>query len=252
MWFNQTRFKPGKVRFSIVDILSWTFCFCAWFSLFTNKIKVLMMVLHHRTSIHFISILAPLPPAGMSLIFSLIITICLCGWQPTAPRTCGIHLAIFAAIVVILDSAELVLALWPLFEIGWYKAFATGFMLKYTTLSLLMQCIQCLLRFPCYQSSRGFIGNMLLFWLHAHRYAIDMLVSVFVFWTMAPLAPIDWIRNQLCPGCSIHQLLIYRDPGHLVRAEAEVWRNDWSSYSLRQDARASHAGLSASREPLAP
>ena len=27
-------------------------------------------------------------------------------------------------------------------------------------------------------------------------------------------------EDYFCPGCSAHQLLIYRDPGHLARAEA--------------------------------
>ena len=30
-------------------------------------------------------------------------------------------------------------------------------------------------------------------------------------------------KDYFCPGCSAHQLLIYRDPGHLARAEAAAW-----------------------------
>ena len=30
----------------------------------------------------------------------------------------------------------------------------------------------------------------------------------------------ELLKDYLCPGCSAHQLLIYRDPGHLARTEA--------------------------------
>jgi len=31
---------------------------------------------------------------------------------------------------------------------------------------------------------------------------------------------LEMSEDYFCPGCSAHQLLIYRDPGHLARAEA--------------------------------
>ncbi|CAE8582816.1 unnamed protein product [Polarella glacialis] len=39
---------------------------------------------------------------------------------------------------------------------------------------------------------------------------------------MAPFVLLNSLNEYLCPGCSAHMLLVYRDPGHLARKEAVV------------------------------
>merc|ERR1712107_357561 len=54
-------------------------------------------------------------------------------------------------------------------------------------------------------------------WLLAHRMAFDLIVSMFIFITLMPFALFDKLRMSCCAGCSIHQLLLFRDAGHAQR-----------------------------------
>ena len=47
-----------------------------------------------------------------------------------------------------------------------------------------------------------------------------MFIDVIFLLQPWPILQPPLLQDYFCPGCSAHQLLIYRDPGHLARAEA--------------------------------
>lgn len=42
----------------------------------------------------------------------------------------------------------------------------------------------------------------------------------FILVTLFPFVLLDTLNAMLCRGCSLHNLLIYRDPGHLAKEAA--------------------------------
>jgi len=159
---------------------------------------------------------APAPAAGLSHAASN-------GFEVGSRQCCemGIPLAFSACVVTITDIAEAIFVLRIFYEVGWYNAFIAGFILKW---ALLIMCIffgEGLLRARCCMVL-GCCGLPLQLWVRAHRMARDMVVSSIIFILMVPFVLLNSVNEYLCPGCSAHQLLIYRDPGHLARKEAVV------------------------------
>merc|ERR1712232_579759 len=60
-------------------------------------------------------------------------------------------------------------------------------------------------------------GRAASHWVHANRMFRDLTCSSFLLLVMVPMVAITSLNTILCPGCSIHQLLIYRDTGHQKR-----------------------------------
>lgn len=153
--------------------------------------------------------------------------------QEAPPRQCcefGIPLTFSAWTVSCLDLAEAVYAIYVFIVIGWRNAFVAGFILKW---GLLIMCIffgEGMLRARCC-NLLGCCGLPLQLWVRAHRMSRDIMVSSIIFSVMVPFVVLNSINVYLCPGCSAHQLLIYRDPGHLARTEAVVMdvlgEGDW-------------------------
>lgn len=142
----------------------------------------------------------------------------------------GIPLTFSAWTVTVLDIAEAVYAIYVFVAIGWRNASVAGFILKW---GLLMMCIffgEGMLRAQCCNLVER-CGLPLQLWVRAHRMARDIVVSSIIFSVMVPFVVLNSINDYFCPGCSAHQLLIYRDPGHLARAEAVVMdvlgEGDW-------------------------
>jgi len=145
------------------------------------------------------------------------------GFEVGSRQCCemGIPLAFSACVVTITDVAEAIFVLRIFYEVGWYNGFIAGFILKW---ALLVMCIffgEGLLRSRCCMLL-GFCGLPLQLWVRAHRMARDVAVSSIIFVLMVPFVFFNSVNEYLCPGCSAHQLLIYRDPGHLARKEAVV------------------------------
>ncbi|CAK9110029.1 1 [Durusdinium trenchii] len=168
-----------------------------------------------------------------------------------APRWCelGIPLTFSAWTVTVLDLAEAVYAIYVFVAIGWRNASVAGFILKW---GLLMICIffgEGMLRARCC-NILGCCGLPLQLWVRAHRMARDIIVSSIIFSVMVPFVVLNSINDYFCPGCSAHQLLIYRDPGHLARAEAVVMdvlgEGDWIE---EDDARGSFDGTMPTKVP---
>merc|ERR1719401_756542 len=87
---------------------------------------------------------------------------------------------------------------------------------------MFVQLGEGILRSRCFISA-GPCGLPVQLWVRAHRMARDMLTSSLIFFIgLAPIVLLNKLNELLCPGCSAHQLLIYRQPGHLARKEAVI------------------------------
>ncbi|CAE8697969.1 unnamed protein product [Polarella glacialis] len=113
-------------------------------------------------------------------------------------------------LVVAVDLSEAAYCLYIFYKLGWRTAYLSGFILKWATLMMRRDAQISLLRRP---------GQL---WVRAHRMARDIACSSLIFWVMAPFVLLNSLNEYLCPGCSAHMLLVYRDPGHLARKEAVV------------------------------
>jgi hypothetical protein len=140
-----------------------------------------------------------------------------------APEPCckGIPLALSATLIVLLDIAEAVAALYDMYWIGWYNAFLAGLILKWGMLLMLLTVGEGLLRCQCCGAC-GLLTLPIQMWVKAHRMARDILVSSLIMAVLFPIVLLNLFNEKLCPGCSVHQLLIYRDPGHISRKEAVI------------------------------
>jgi len=101
-------------------------------------------------------------------------------------------------------------------------------LLKYYLLSLLLRLSECVL---CLDVCSPLVQSLLRLWLCAHRHARDAIVSSIIFWPLGVFVLFDRVRDYFCHGCSLHQLLIFRAAGQLVRNVGEIQhhRSDISS-----------------------
>jgi hypothetical protein len=125
-------------------------------------------------------------------------------------------LGYYALAVVILDTIEAFASMWLLAAVMWWKTLVAGFVLKYFALSFVLLCADCILRLKADQHPDAVKRAlaMLKNWLQAHRFSFDVVVSSFLFWTLSPIVAFDRIRAYCFPGFSIHNIIIYRQPGH--------------------------------------
>eukprot|EP00931_Biecheleriopsis_adriatica_P039465 TRINITY_DN22569_c0_g2_i1.p1 TRINITY_DN22569_c0_g2~~TRINITY_DN22569_c0_g2_i1.p1 ORF type:complete len:2009 (+),score=358.66 TRINITY_DN22569_c0_g2_i1:92-6118(+) len=175
------------------------------------------------------------------------------GLDAAPPQCCkfGIPLTISACMVTMLDVCETVLFLYVFYTVGWRNAFIAGIVLKWALLHVVIFFGEGMLRASCC-SFLGCCGLPLQLWVRAHRMARDIMVSSIIFGIMAPFVVLNSVNEYLCPGCNAHQLLIYRDPGHLARKEAEVFDiydgEGWPGLDAEEGKASGVEGLS----PVAP
>merc|ERR1719195_2562848 len=99
--------------------------------------------------------------------------------------------------------------------VDWWRDVLTGVILKYSFLSLMLVCCECLLSLRCCVQCRAVCKwpkACLELWLLAHRLAADALISAFIFSVLSFGVLWDWLRSTFCcNSCSLHNLLIFRD-----------------------------------------
>merc|ERR1719491_2191984 len=123
--------------------------------------------------------------------------------------------AMSAIIVLFLGIAESVAALYPFFLwLTWKKAIIAGLILKWASLTVCIYLLENSMPSCVCSASLPFHN-----WVRAHRMARDMIVSLIVVLPQLLLVLFVAINEHVCPGCSAHQLLIYRDPGAVERQE---------------------------------
>jgi len=142
-------------------------------------------------------------------------------WDKCFAINLGIPLPVSALVVATLDVVEAVWTLTNFFRLEWYNGLMAGLILKWAMLVLILFLMESVLRNRIVRSV-GILGLPLQLWTHSHKIFRDILASSIIFWALAPFVAFNSLNDLLCPGCSLHMLLIYRDPGHLQRKEVEL------------------------------
>eukprot|EP00933_Yihiella_yeosuensis_P040353 TRINITY_DN34639_c0_g1_i1.p1 TRINITY_DN34639_c0_g1~~TRINITY_DN34639_c0_g1_i1.p1 ORF type:complete len:1965 (+),score=368.55 TRINITY_DN34639_c0_g1_i1:571-5895(+) len=159
----------------------------------------------------------------------------------------GVPLAISSLLVVLFDLGETIYFIRMFDQLGWRNAFLAGLILKWGLLVMCLFLAEGLLKARCC-NVMGCCGLPLQLWVRAHKMARDIFCSSLIFGAMVPLVLLNSLNEYLCPGCNAHQLLIYRDPGHLARKEAvvvDIFGDDADGWT----AGTSSADLEASSRP---
>lgn len=132
--------------------------------------------------------------------------------------------------VTLLDLGEAIFSLRQLLQIEWVKSFAAGMVLKYSLLSFLLFCAECIFSFKDGPPAKfDWLKKPLKRWLQAHRMAFDLLVSSIIFWPLSLVVLLDKLRELAgCNGMSLHHIFIFRDPGHTQRRQATFHVSDGS------------------------
>jgi len=139
-------------------------------------------------------------------------------WEKCFGINLGIPLPVSALVVASLDVAEAVWGLTHFYRLEWYNGLMAALILKWALLLLILFLMESVLRNRIVRRV-GMLGLPLQLWTHSHKIGRDILASSIIFWALAPFVAFNSLNDFLCPGCSLHMLLIYRDPGHLQRKE---------------------------------
>jgi len=217
-WHERSQLKPGSgLRSTVMDVIYWMMFCTAWYTSVNVKLSTVVHIANASRALTQVFVVAP--PIFLSLAFCIVMGVVL-------REQCRLHLALAAVAVGLLDLAEAYLAVRKFIDydmflgIDWFKVFGAAVVLKYAILSLSLFCVECALRMK--EDARmppwwNMVKLPFKMWLLAHRMAFDLIVSMFIFVTLLPPVLFDRVRMACCAGCSIHQLLLFRDAGHSQR-----------------------------------
>eukprot|EP00438_Fugacium_kawagutii_P013661 Skav213134 [mRNA] locus=scaffold107:331633:346271:+ [translate_table: standard] len=140
----------------------------------------------------------------------------------------AVPLSVSALLVTGIQIIEAVIPIFVAFRplsgqngLGWGKTFIAGLILKYLLYEITLFLAEGVLQSRCWGRVAGFF-QFLSLWVHANRMFRDMFISGFILCTLFPFVMLDTFNAMLCRGCSLHNLLIYRDPGHLAKEAAVI------------------------------
>lgn len=132
-------------------------------------------------------------------------------------------LVVVSAAVTMLTILEIVQPVLWLRQIGWSKTFFIAVMMKLYWLQLVKHIAMTVIRSSCFKAV-GFLGRPVELWVFSSSMVRDIIVSTFILCILSPLVFLSLISGILCPTFSIHHLIVYRQPGHAQRQEAEFSR----------------------------
>lgn len=209
------------------------FCLAVWFSIVDYKFQAFNSVFPHPAGQLPMQVLALCPPIVLPLLYCLFaalvesaVSCCyasrvssrelgggVCEADKAASNMTtgfvGIALPVSAILVVGLGVAEAVMPLSTLYMHGWHRALVAGLMLKLLIYRLVLFLAEGVLRCRYFQSIRG-VCRPLEFFVYANRLAKDLMISSFMFSTLAFGVLLNTLNEVVCPSCNLHQLLIYR------------------------------------------
>lgn len=211
-WYEESQLRPGSgLRASPVDVLIWALFIGSWYTVLNQKMHLLSIIFVEKSRVFFTMAFLLLPPIFSSLTTCFVVTAVI----RLRDLTWTLTPAWAALIVVAFDLLEGLSFLWSLLRINWWKSFVLGFVLKYALLSLALTCVEYMFRFKG-QGPTGVCGSIVKesfrLWLYAHRIARDIAVSLLVLILLSPLVLLGMLQSTMCLTCSVHNLLIYRDP----------------------------------------
>jgi len=144
--------------------------------------------------------------------------------KETASCPIVLPLSVTAVLVVCMDAAELLFALRDLHWVGWTNAWLAGVVLQLTLLSAAIVFLEGVVSSKAFGRMSGWsvtLAMPLETWVCAHRMARDILTSMLIFLPMGIFVALNSLNELLCPSFNLHQLCLYRDPGHMARDELE-------------------------------
>jgi len=133
----------------------------------------------------------------------------------------GAPLAISAFVVVGFDVLEAFLSLLQLHSVGWSNALLAALVLKMGIIALLLLLGEGILRKGWGPRASRLVMPLDL-WVRAHRIARDMAAASLILVALMPLVLLNKLNDCLCPGLSVHHLLMYRNPNHLMKKEVDL------------------------------
>jgi len=224
-WYRRTRLKENEgIRLGPLTIILWLFFVGSWYTLFNAKIHMLRVVYPDGEVAAALHIFAMLPPVLCSATCCMGAEIVAHFLRRSRPGF-RVPVWLMALVVIVAVAFEMLFALKSLVAVNWWMTVLTGVILKYSFLSLMLVCCECLLSLRCPMQCCivcKWPKACLELWLLAHRLAADALISAFIFSVLSFGVLWDWLRSTLCcTSCSLHNLLIFRDPGQLAHDEEE-------------------------------
>ncbi|CAE8584857.1 unnamed protein product [Polarella glacialis] len=215
-WYESSQLKPGSgLRAAPMEVAIWAAYLASFYTILSEKVHMLSVIFTGDANSALILAMVVMPPVLASFLA--------CAGVPFVLRAAGfldygdtLRLPQAALMVVVFDSCEAIGGLWKLASVSWWKSLAVGLILKYSLLSLTLLCCECLFRLKGPEPQGAFahwLKSTVRLWLYAHRMARDVAVSALIFGALSLAVLFDLCRSSLCDGCSLHNILIYRDPG---------------------------------------
>lgn len=214
-WYEKTQLGMTKgIRVTINDILYWFFLIAAWYTTVGAKMHVYSTLIPNGEIWQILPVLPPVILSTIAATIGAFLEPCFgkqYGRDPRAARS--FHMAYVAPVIAFLDVIEVVGTLFFVLLIDWRRTFAASLILKYFFLSLWLGIIESFLGLGW---SGSYLESYMRLYLYGHRMAMDLLVSCFIFCTIQPMVAFDRIRHQMCKGCSLHNMIVFRNPGQAM------------------------------------
>jgi len=189
-------------------------------------------------------IMALVPPIGSSVCFCFLVSICSAARSMCRRRrrkaeeyagasfgsdsdassvgltieepgdTAWFPLALSSIIVSSLTMLEGFAPLYVLLLLNWWKALTVGIVLKLYVWEICVFWGECVMQSQCFAANErlGLFGRTLQLWVRSSRMSRDIAASSMILGILMPFVVLNTFNEYLCPGCSAHQLLIYRAP----------------------------------------
>jgi len=227
-WYKTTQLNVQKSQRKFanyildVQILGDFSFFAAWFCVMNSKMHTLSNLWSGSTYMKLLSLLVFVPPVISTSIWCFIMSALESSGRRDREESSssedefcgeGMPLLLSSICVTILAVAEGGAVLLPLFLMGWFRTFIAGVILKFFALKAAIFLGECVLR-SRYSSKIGCFCRPVELFVMSHQMARDMLTTSGILAMMLPAVVFNSLNEMVCPFCNVHQLLIYRDPGH--------------------------------------
>jgi len=257
-WYEQKQLKIRHGFRRTVRDVSFLIAFLGLlvvYAVMQQKLRLLSGIFSGMEYIFMLQVFALFPPIGLSLLYCFIVagvgqTRTLVQSRRSArhltassgsdsdsaesasstdavhvPRTPSPPLAVSAFMVTFLAILEASTPLYVLWAMNWRKALVVGLLLKLFVFEICLFWAECVLKCKACQKL-GCCRKAILLWVHSARLSRDIVTSSTILAILFPFVLLNWINEKLCPGCSFHQLLIYRAP-NVQNEEDKLDDEDW-------------------------
>jgi len=253
LWYTEKQLKPDKGRRIGIDAASVITCLLlfTWYELVSLKVMSFATIYGEVENSWVLQTLVFFPPVAASGVLCILLPLfegvvrlihrCIqlmfaqdgvaheAGVDIEAAdsepnRGCGaMPLAPISVMALVLDALEAAWTLRDFYSVGWTDGVIAGVALKLLVLSIFLCWCEDFLRSPFFQKM-GCLGLPVQLWVRAHRMSRDLVTSTIILSTLTPLVFLNALNDFLTPGCSIHQLLIFRDHKPPARQDLHVSR----------------------------